>query len=134
MESFLPEGGAVSSLTIYKSKEGKACLEKEEREGPQLQPKKGMKTAIRKYILQRMRWFYAVAQFDSPGTAEAVYRAVDGAELDQTTNYANLRFVPEGCAIEDEESERATEGGARARRFFLPLCTTATCPCSGSRT
>jgi hypothetical protein len=116
MESFLPEGGSVFSLTIYKSKEGKACLEKEEREGPQLHPRdsseKSMKIAIRKYILQRMRWFYAVAQFDSPGTAEAIYKAVDGAEIDQTKNYVDLRFVPEGYAIEDEASEQATEGGA----------------------
>ena len=50
---------------------------------------------LRKYQLERLRYFYAVLTFSSPPVAKAVYDAVDGTEYLSTANFFDLRFVPD---------------------------------------
>jgi len=53
-------------------------------------------TALRRYQLERLRYFYAILTFSSPSAAKSVYDAVDGTEYLSTANFFDLRFVPEG--------------------------------------
>ncbi|VDM33862.1 unnamed protein product [Hydatigera taeniaeformis] len=49
---------------------------------------------LRQYQLQRLKYFYAIAEFDSKETAAAVYEACDGVEYGGTGIRFDLRFVP----------------------------------------
>lgn len=48
---------------------------------------------LRRYQLQRLKYFYAIADFDSKETATAVYEACDGVEYGSTGIRFDLRFV-----------------------------------------
>ena len=52
-------------------------------------------TLLRRYQLERLRYYYAVLSCSSPACAEALYRAVDGLEYLATANVFDLRFVPD---------------------------------------
>ncbi|OAP62642.1 hypothetical protein AYL99_01869 [Fonsecaea erecta] len=52
-------------------------------------------TALRRYQLERLRYFYAILTFSSPGVAKQIYDAVDGTEYLRTANFFDLRFVPD---------------------------------------
>ncbi|EXJ65980.1 uncharacterized protein A1O5_10957 [Cladophialophora psammophila CBS 110553] len=52
-------------------------------------------TALRRYQLERLRYFYAVLTFSSATVAKQIYDAVDGTEYLHTANFFDLRFVPE---------------------------------------
>lgn len=51
--------------------------------------------ALRKYQLERLRYFYAILTFSSPKAAKQIYDAVDGTEYLSTANFFDLRFVPD---------------------------------------
>lgn len=51
--------------------------------------------ALRRYQLDRLRYFYAILTFSSPTTAKHIYDAVDGTEYLSTANFFDLRFVPD---------------------------------------
>ncbi|PWN48443.1 hypothetical protein IE53DRAFT_389365 [Violaceomyces palustris] len=65
--------------------------------------------ALRKYQLERLRYYYAVATFDSPQTARHVYNEIDGTEMERTANIFDLRFVPDGMDFPDGEGGRPVE-------------------------
>ncbi|VDN11560.1 unnamed protein product [Dibothriocephalus latus] len=48
---------------------------------------------LRRYQLNRLKYFYAIAEFDSAETAAAVYEACDGVEYGSTGIRFDLRFV-----------------------------------------
>ena len=50
---------------------------------------------LRRYQLERLRYYYAVLTCSSPACAERVYQAVDGLEYLATANFFDLRFVPD---------------------------------------
>ncbi|KAM7534880.1 hypothetical protein Aperf_G00000112208 [Anoplocephala perfoliata] len=52
-----------------------------------------MRRRLRRYQLQRLKFFYAIAEFDSKETAAAVYEACDGVEFANTGIRFDLRFV-----------------------------------------
>ncbi|KIW86453.1 hypothetical protein Z517_01850 [Fonsecaea pedrosoi CBS 271.37] len=52
-------------------------------------------TALRRYQLERLRYFYAILTFSSPNVAKQIYDAVDGTEYLRTANFFDLRFVPD---------------------------------------
>ncbi|KAN0066088.1 pre-rRNA-processing protein esf1 [Thecaphora frezii] len=65
--------------------------------------------ALRKYQLDRLRYYYAVATFDSKETARHVYNEIDGTEMERTANIFDLRFVPDEMEFPDGEEGRDAE-------------------------
>lgn len=60
--------------------------------------------ALRRYQLQRLRYYYAVVKCDSITTAKNIYDNCDGTEYESTANVFDLRYVPEGMDFEDSEA------------------------------
>ncbi|CAK7222616.1 pre-rRNA-processing protein esf1 [Sporothrix curviconia] len=59
--------------------------------------------ALRSYQLDRLRYYYAVMVCSDAATAEAIYRATDGSEYQSSSNFVDLRFVPDDVAFDDDE-------------------------------
>lgn len=58
---------------------------------------------IRKYQLSRMKYYYAIVEFDSVESAEAVYKELDGMEYEGSSLELDLRFVPDGVEFDDAD-------------------------------
>ncbi len=73
--------------------------EAEEQEGDADEKKAWKSTSVkarrrlRRYQLQRLKYFYAIAEFDTKDSAAAVYEACDGVEYASTGIRFDLRFV-----------------------------------------
>jgi hypothetical protein len=50
---------------------------------------------VRKYELLKQRYYYAVIQFDSPRTADHIYKNCDGTEFLLSGLSLDLRYIPE---------------------------------------
>ena len=50
---------------------------------------------LRRYQLERLRYYYAVMVCSSPAVAQTIYEAVDGTEYLTTANFFDLRFIPD---------------------------------------
>lgn len=59
---------------------------------------------IRKYQLQRMKYYYAIAEFDSIESAELVYKELDGREYENSSLELDLRFVPDDVEFEEKDA------------------------------
>ncbi|PNS16070.1 Pre-rRNA-processing protein esf1 [Sphaceloma murrayae] len=65
--------------------------------------------ALRRYQLDRLRYFYAVLTCSDEGTAESIYKALDGREYLTSANFFDLRFIPDEVAFdEDKPREECT--------------------------
>lgn len=139
--AFKPPIGTINSVKIYPSEFGKARLAVEASSGPCLQPvprrddveEKGQhekydddcdepfsqqnevdEAQLRKYQLDRLRYYYAVIECDSVATACSIYNSCDGIEFEQSGNIVDLRFIPNDTCFEDSESiQIATSVGSR---------------------
>ncbi|KAH6605340.1 pre-rrna processing esf1 [Trichoderma cornu-damae] len=68
--------------------------------------------ALRAYQLDRLRYYYAVMTCSSKSTAQAIYEATDGTEYQASSNFIDLRFVPDEVTFDDEprdECEKVPE-------------------------
>ena len=74
----------------------KRSILKEDR-GEEFDPK-----LLRRYQLDRLRYYYAVLTFSSPLVAKAIYDAVDGTEYLTTANFFDLRFIPDDTDFSDD--------------------------------
>ncbi|KAI1436322.1 hypothetical protein GGR50DRAFT_651649 [Xylaria sp. CBS 124048] len=61
--------------------------------------------ALRSYQLDRLRYYYAVVSCSDLSTAEKVYTACDGTEYLASSNFIDLRFVPDDVTFDDEPRE-----------------------------
>jgi len=59
--------------------------------------------ALRAYQLSRLRYYYAVVTCDSENTASALYKDMDGREYLSTSNFFDMRFVPDEVDFDDDK-------------------------------
>ncbi|KAM0716937.1 hypothetical protein Q7P37_006789 [Cladosporium fusiforme] len=65
---------------------------------------------LRQYQLERLRYYYAIIECDSDTTAKAVYDDLDNREYLTTSNFFDLRFVPDEVTFdEDTPREQCTK-------------------------
>ena len=58
---------------------------------------------LRRYQLERLRYYYAVLTCSSKSVAEAIYNTVDGTEYLTTANFFDLRFIPDDMDFSDDK-------------------------------
>ena len=58
---------------------------------------------LRRYQLERLRYYYAILDCSSIIAAQAIYNAVDGAEYLTTANFFDLRYVPIDVDFSEDE-------------------------------
>ncbi|KAJ3494664.1 hypothetical protein NLJ89_g10760 [Agrocybe chaxingu] len=124
--------GKVLSVKVYPSDFGKERLAREEKEGPPpevFKKKRDLEVdevdeknifevgddgqeydedALRKYQLERLRYYYAVVTCDTLDAASHIYDELEGTELERSANVFNLSFVPEDMTFENEPRDEAT--------------------------
>lgn len=61
--------------------------------------------ALRSYQLDRLRYYYAVIICSDLSTAEKLYNACDGTEYLASSNFVDLRFIPDDVTFDDEPRE-----------------------------
>ncbi|CAG8661603.1 1635_t:CDS:2, partial [Paraglomus occultum] len=61
--------------------------------------------ALRKYQLERLKYYYAIVDCDTVKTARAIYEQCDGTEFERSSNFFDLRFVPDGVEFNDVPRE-----------------------------
>lgn len=69
---------------------------------------------LRRYQLERLRYYYAILTCSSKEAAKVIYDAVDGTEYLTSANFFDLRFVPDETDFSDDiprdECERLPDG------------------------
>lgn len=122
--SFLPSDGLVRSVKIYPSEFGLKRMKEEETNGPPELREESFDPDVsddneegseyhmeklRKYQLNRLKYYYAVIEFDSAETANKIYTECDGIEYESTATKIDLRFIPNDMEFDQEPKEICDE-------------------------
>ena len=60
-------------------------------------------TELRRYQLQRLRYYYAIVEFTNLKSAEEIYSKCDNTEFESSGNFFDLRYVPDGMEFEESD-------------------------------
>ena len=58
---------------------------------------------LRRYQLERLRYYYAVITCSTVPVAQAIYDAIDGTEYLTTANFFDLRYIPDDTDFSDDK-------------------------------
>jgi hypothetical protein len=137
LHGFKPATGTIISVTIWPSEFGKERMQREAIEGPPRELFERAETAenstsdsalddsdadfpqeeeedfdsvaLRKYQLERLRYYYAVIKCDSAITAAHIYRNCDGSEFEKSANFIDLRYIPDATVFDGNAKDHCTE-------------------------
>ncbi|RDB28617.1 Pre-rRNA-processing protein ESF1 [Hypsizygus marmoreus] len=123
--------GKVINVRVYPSEFGKERMAREEIEGPppEIFKKKNIddeevnaqniyqiggeedydKDALRKYQLERLRYYYAIVTCDTVEAATHIYNELEGTELERSANVFDLSYVPDDMNFDAEFRDEATD-------------------------
>jgi len=129
LSSFCPSAGSVKQVDIFLSEFGSERLAEEETLGPQelrsqgdqdeqeddytdltknkkkaMQAEKAAMERVREYQINRLKYYYAVVEFDSVISANSVYEECDGMEYELSATRFDLRFVPDDMQFGEPSS------------------------------
>ncbi|KAJ7125635.1 hypothetical protein C8R43DRAFT_712063 [Mycena crocata] len=131
--------GKVLSVRIYLSEFGKERLAREEKEGPppEIFKKASLgdedevnektiyevgdendydEDALRRYQLERLRYYYAIVTCDSTEAAAHIYSELEGTELERSANIFDISFVPADMTFEQECRDEATDDATSSHK------------------
>lgn len=117
--SFKPPDGVIHSLKIYPSEFGLERMKKEELHGPaelinnkldsaevkatnDTQDSRFHQEKLRQYQINRLKYYFAVVDCDSPRTADALYNELNGMEFESSGCILDLRFIPDDMIFDQE--------------------------------
>ena len=124
--SFCPPGTQLLKVTIYPTDFGKERMKEEETLGPEeLRSKNMLETSeldenfdehidqddaramekIRKYQVNRLNYYFALAEFSSPEAAQKVYEECDGVEYELSGIKYDLRVVSDDREFHDDAKD-----------------------------
>ncbi|VVC92163.1 unnamed protein product [Leptidea sinapis] len=127
LSSFLPAGGIIHSVTVYPSEYGLKRMQEEEVRGPieltentkiddGLSDDGGNEEGssyhmekLRRYQLNRLKYYYAVVECDSVSTADKLYHECDGIEYESSATRLDCRFIPDDVQFDQEPREVCTK-------------------------
>ncbi|XP_064384218.1 ESF1 homolog isoform X2 [Halichondria panicea] len=117
--SFKPSEGSVCRVTVYPSQFGRERLSQEELIGPVSAGDDGVvsQESLRRYQLDRLRYYYGVIECESVHTAEAIYEQCDGLEYEHSGGQLDLRFIPDDMCFSDVEVESTATGSSMPHSF-----------------
>ncbi|KAJ8686186.1 hypothetical protein QAD02_021980 [Eretmocerus hayati] len=128
--SFLPTGGLIHNISIYPSEFGLQRMKQEELRGPielvesndengedqgsnaDEENEEGSEyhmEKLRQYQLNRLKYYYAVVEFDCAATANKVYSECDGLEYESSSTKLDLRFIPDDMTFDHDPKEVCNE-------------------------
>ncbi|CAH0585821.1 unnamed protein product [Chrysodeixis includens] len=125
LNSFLPPGGVIKKITIYPSEYGLKRMKEEEVRGPiELTEDKHEELSenedneegsayhmekLRRYQLNRLKYYYAVVECDSVASADKLYSECDGMEYESSATRLDMRFIPDDVTFDQEPREECTK-------------------------
>ncbi|CAG9786637.1 unnamed protein product [Diatraea saccharalis] len=125
LNSFLPPGGIILSVTVYPSEFGIKRMQEEEVRGPieltQIAKEDSSNEEdneegssyhmekLRRYQLNRLKYYYAVVVCDSVVTADKLYSECDGMEYESSATRLDMRFIPDDVTFDQEPREVCTK-------------------------
>ncbi|XP_073956766.1 ESF1 homolog isoform X2 [Choristoneura fumiferana] len=126
LSSFLPAGGIIYKVTVYPSEYGMKRMQEEEVRGPieltEQQVDSGLSDdggneegstyhmeKLRRYQLNRLKYYYAVVECDSVATADKLYSECDGMEYESSATRFDMRFIPDDVTFDQEPRESCSQ-------------------------
>jgi len=153
LSSFCPPGGRLLKVSIYPSEFGKKRIAEEEALGPEElrgsknnvvvdessddqdeeeigyennedEDKKATEK-VRKYQVNRLKYYYGVAEFNSPIAANKVYIDCDQSEYELSATKFDLRFIPEDMEFNDDPPTETCNHAPDAEKYKPKLFSTS---------